>query len=809
MKKHYLKLKSLALALLVASSAFAGVNTTVQFIHNSPDPLVANVDLWYDGGSGQQLLETDFAYHEATTYKVVYSNVYLKFYVKPTGSSASTVAIDSFTTGVLTTQYTQFILSGVKGSGYAANPNSLSTALSIYRLDNARVASTAPPLVDVIAFHGVTDAPGIDVRVRSGGPLLVNNLKYGSYSPAYLQVPASWYQLEVIVEDSSSVINTWIANTTALAGQSATIFASGFATPANNNNGPGIGLYAALANGLVIALPVRQVAQVQLVHNAADPALDTVNIYVNTQLGFPKLKFRGATPFIPITANYPIQLGIVPKTGTSWADTVKTWTFFFNADSNYVAMATGVLNTGSFAANPDAVSTALDVSVLEGAVIANGSPTNVSFNFAAGITDLYGTDVQIRSGGPILFNNVSYKDVRGYRQAPAYYYAWEVIKQDSSLPAALNAWILNLSNYAGSGIYVFSSGFLTPSANGNGAAYDLFGALPTGQVIAFPRRQTASVQFANNCADPIGDTVDVYINGAKYFSNFAYRSASPMLSIMTANFPINIGIAQAGSTSVNDTFWHDIKFFSPGQIYVGVAQGNISNGMAANPDGADNSFTLNIQNPAQSQAVDTSHFDYYFLHGAPDAPSVDIKQMGGNTLFNDATYGAQAAYISTTPANVVLDVQNTAGTTTYASYVANFAALAGQAGCLVASGYLNPSANQNGKPFGLYLIKATGGPFVQLPLYTSIANLNEEIGLNMYPNPNNGTMYITFNMPKAERVSIDITDINGSLVKSVLNETVSGQQNISIDMNDLSNGMYIARITTAGKTTNNKFTLLK
>jgi hypothetical protein len=807
MKKYYLKLNALAAVVLLATNAFAGFNTFVQLIHNSPDPLAANVDIWYDGGNGQQLFEADFTYLDATTYKQTNTPTQLKFFVKPSGSSVSTPALDSFDVGVLTTQYTQFIVSGVVGSGYAANPNSLSTAIKFNRLNNARTVGANPPLVDVIAFHGVTDAPGIDVRVRSGGPLLVNNLKYGSYSPAYLQVPASWYQLEVIVEDSSSVINTWIANTTALGGQSATIFASGFATPANNNNGPALGLYAALANGTVVALPVRRTANVQLVHNSADPALDTVNVYVNTQLGFPNLKFRGATPFIPITADFPIQLGVVPTTGTSWADTIKTWTFFFNPDSNYVAMVTGVVNPANFAANPDALATGLDVAVKQGAVIANGSGTNVSFNFANGVTDVYALDARVRSGGPLLFNNTEYKEVNNYIQAPAYYYAWELLKQDSSLPV-IDAWILNLSNYAGSGIYIFSSGFLTPSSNNNGPQFDLFGALPSGQVIAFPRRQTATVQFVNNCADPIADTMDVYINGAKYFAGFAYRTASPMLGIMTANFPIDIGIAPAGSTSVNDTFWREIKFFSPGQVYVGIAQGNVGNNMAANPDGNDNSFNLVIKNPGQVTSVVNTDFDYFVLHGAPDAPNVDIKVMGGSTLANDVAYGSSTSYQATTPSSSVLQVQDVTGTTTIASYVADFSSRAGQAGFVVASGYVNPSANNNGAPFGLYLV-TSGGSFVALPLYSSITNLNEEIGLNMFPNPNNGTLYINFTMKQPELITIDITDVNGSVVKNVLSETMNGKQDLAVDMNDLSNGLYFARVTTASKTSVNKFTLVK
>jgi hypothetical protein len=90
-----------------------------------------------------------------------------------------------------------------------------------------------------------------------------------------------------------------------------------------------------------------------------------VDIYVNGQLGFPDLAFRGATPYIPITANFPIRVGIAPGNSTSYNDTIKTWLYFFEADTNYIAEAVGVVGSG-FAANPNGISTALDIVVKQG-----------------------------------------------------------------------------------------------------------------------------------------------------------------------------------------------------------------------------------------------------------------------------------------------------------------------------------------------------------------------------------------------------------------------------------------------------------
>jgi hypothetical protein len=801
MKKHFPKLSAFAAALFISFSAIAGGPTAnLQVIHNCADPLASSVDVYVNGS----LFLDNFDFRTATPFTQVPAGVSIEVGVAPSNSTSVNDTLKTFTLGPLATDSNYIVVaSGTVGTGFAANPNGRSIAFDLKVVANAKTTSGNAGLVAVDAFHGATDAPGVDVRVRGGGPLLVNNLKYGDAS-GYLNVPPAYYQLEVITEDSALTYNTWIANVSTLGGSAAFVFASGFLTPSANNSGPAFGLYAALPNGTVIALPVRQTANVQLVHNAADPALDSVDVYVNGQLGFPNLKFRGATPYIPITAGVPIQLGIAPGNSTSWADTVKTWTYFFDADSNYVAMAVGVNGSG-FAANPNGVSTALDVVVKEGTIISNGNSGIVSFCVAHGATDAPKVDVRVRSGGPLLVNNAQYKDVTGYINVPPTYYALEVLTADSV--TVYDAWIANLSSLGGSGAYVFASGFLSPSNNNGGADFGLFAALPTGQVVAFPKRQTATVQFVNNSTSQ--DKIDVYINGAKYFGNFTQRVSSPALGIMTANFPINIAIAPGGSTSINDTFWQKTLFFSPGEFYIGTASGNVGTGFAANPDGKSTAFDLLIKTPGQLASTNSNEFQFFAIHGSPDAPTVDVKVRGGATLIDNAAYGDQTSYIGVPSGSYVLDVTDASGTTVVKSYVADLSTLAGQSGTILASGYLDPTSNNNRPSFGLFLITPSGGPFVGLPEYVGINELNKEIGLNMFPNPSNGTLNINFNLPANQQVTIDITNLNGQVIKQVTNQVLSGQQNITVDLNNLSNGMYFARITTADKTSTNKFTLVK
>lgn len=806
MNKTFLKLKMLAATVFTGLAAFAGGGPTanVQVIHNCAAPAAATVDVYVNGS----IFLDDFDFREATPYTAIPAGIAYNIGVAPGNSTSVNDTIASFLVGPLDADSNYVVIaSGTVGTGF--NP---ATPFDLKIIANSKTSAPAG-FVNFTVFHGSTDAPDVDVRVRSGGPLLANNLTYGTagtvFGPnTYFTAPASWYQLEVIAADSSAVVNTWIANLSGASGKSAVVFASGFASPANNNNGAALGLWAAFNDGTVVELPVRRTANVQLVHNAADPTLATVDVYVNGALGFPDLAFRGATPFIPITANFPIQVGLAPGNSTSWADTLKTWLYFFEPDSNYVAMAVGNLGTG-FAANPNGISTAVDVVVKSNAIISTGVPSIVQFCVAHGATDAPKVDVRVRSGGPLLVNDAAYKDVTGYITVPANYYALEVLTADSS--TLYDAWIANLSGLGGSGAFVFASGYIDSTANNNGKNFNLFAALPTGQVVAFPRRQTANVQFVHNCYDPIADTVDVYINGALYFNDFIYKNASPVMGIMTADFPINIAFAPNTSTSVADTFWQKTLFFSPGETYIGIAQGLVGTGFAANPDGKDTKFTLAIKTPGLSASTNPSQFQFFVDHASTDAPTVDVDVVGGGNVVNDAGYGDLTNYIGVPGDAYVLDVKSSNGATTYASYVFDVTTRNGQAGTVIASGFLNPAANGNSPyGFGLYLITAGGGPFQPLPLFTSVVDLTKELGLQMYPNPSAGTIYFDFNLINSTDMNIEITDLNGRVVSNVFNGNLdSGSQLISADLSNLSNGLYIARVINGEKAANVKFSVAK
>ncbi|MDR0927905.1 MAG: T9SS type A sorting domain-containing protein [Ignavibacteria bacterium] len=72
---------------------------------------------------------------------------------------------------------------------------------------------------------------------------------------------------------------------------------------------------------------------------------------------------------------------------------------------------------------------------------------------------------------------------------------------------------------------------------------------------------------------------------------------------------------------------------------------------------------------------------------------------------------------------------------------------------------------------------------------------NGAIG-NIFPNPTNGMAYITFDLPKPERLNIQVIDLTGNVVKEIANYLFGiGKQTMEFDISAVANGKYYVIIT--------------
>jgi len=787
MKKVF---RSLVLSLLLATAgSVANAQTAeLQVIHNCADPVADSVDVYVDG-----LIAIDnFAFRNATGFLTLPAGVDIHVGIAPKTSTSVSDTLVNYTINLASGQRYVAIASGVLNPGsFAANPDGRATGFNLLVRDNIRDAAASSGEVDFIVLHGATDAPAVDVIPQSSATALVAGAAYTDIT-SYLTVPAAAYRLNITpAGDNSTIVASYNVDLSTLGGGAAVVFASGFLNPAANQNGPAFGLFAALPNGTVVEFSLNTNARVQVIHNAADPAAAVVDVYGNSDPLIPDFAFRTATPFIDVPAGVDITIGIAPGTSTSVNDTIPglSTTVNLTAGQTYVVIANGVTAPGSFATNPDGrpinFGLFLKTTVRESAT--DGS--NVDFFVLHGATDAPTVDVIPQSSAAPLVDNAAYGDITGYLSVPASQYFLNITpgSDNSTIVASYN---VDLSSLGGGSAVVFASGFLDPAANQNGEAFGIYAALANGTVVAFPLNTNARVQVIHNSADPAAAVVDVYGNSNPLIPDFAFRTATPFIDV-PAGVDITIGIAPGTSTSVNDTIpgLSTTVNLTAGQSYVVIANGvTAPASFAVNPDGRPTSFALYVKPAVREAGTDGGNVDFFAFHGATDAPTVDVIARGVATLVDDAAYGDFTGYLSVPAALYTLDVTPAAGSLVVASFAADLSTLGGGSAVVFASGFLDPTTNQNGEAFGLFAALANGTvvPFTNT---TGIDESNIRFATGIFPNPANNRIQVGLQVKNAANAQVQVTDVTGRIVLNRQAYLVDNQL-LSLDIDQLPGGVY-------------------
>ena len=464
-----------------------------------------------------------------------------------------------------------------------------------------------------------------------------------------------------------------------------------------------------------------QTAELQVIHNCADPAADSVDVYVNGNLTLDNFAFRTATGFLTLPAGVDLQVGIAPKGSMSAADTLVNYTLNLTDGQRYVAIASGVLSPANFAANPESRSTSFTLLVRDNIRSASSLSGDVDFIALHGATDAPSVDIIPQSSATPLIAGATYSDITSYLTVPAADYRLNITPAGSN-STVVASYDVDLSSLGGGAAIVFASGFLNPAANQNGPAFGLFAALPNGTVVEFPLNTFARVQVIHNAADPAAAVVDVYANSTLLIPDFAFRTATPFIDV-PAGVDITIGIAPGNSMSVSDTLpgLSTTANLTAGQSYVLVADGVTDpSSFLPNPDGRQINFGLLFKSTVRESAANSGNVDFIVVHGSTDAPGVDvIPQSSATPLVDNASYGDITNYLSVPAASYNLNITPSLDNSVIvASYTADLSGLAGSSAVIFASGFLDPALNQNGEAFGVYAA-LTNGTVIALPANTN------------------------------------------------------------------------------------------
>jgi hypothetical protein len=266
---------------------------------------------------------------------------------------------------------------------------------------------------------------------------------------------------------------------------------------------------------------------------------------------------------------------------------------------------------------------------------------------------------------------------------------------------------------------------------------------------------------------------------------------------------------------VNDTLVNIPVVLNEGGTYAAIANGVLDpNSFAPNPDGIGTGFQLLLQ-PMAQESASGSDVEFYAVHGSTDAPTVDIIARGVGTLIENVPYTAVSGYQAVPPGVYTIDIADSSGTTVVASFELDVSGLAGSAASVIASGFLNPTSNENGPAFGLIVVLPDGNVLVLPSVPTSINPIKSttptsfELDQN-YPNPFNPTTTISFMVPQNELVTLTVHNIIGQEVATLVNERLApGSYRIDFDARNLASGTYFYIVEAGSFRSVKKMTLLK
>jgi hypothetical protein len=226
----------------------------VQVVHNSPDAAFDTVDVYIEG----ELVGDDLTYRQATAALSYPSGIAVDVAITPSDSASDEDAIFVATPTLAAGATYAGIATGVSDpSQFEANPGGEDIAFDV-KFGVVREVSDSWDMVQLKAFHGVTDAPAIDVVTAAGKQTLVDDLSYGQFSEFFMVDPAP-VGLQVTPADQSSVVAQVDVDLGVFEGEALTLVASGFLTPGdldqiNGTDGPGFAILAIQADGTVAEL---------------------------------------------------------------------------------------------------------------------------------------------------------------------------------------------------------------------------------------------------------------------------------------------------------------------------------------------------------------------------------------------------------------------------------------------------------------------------------------------------------------------------------------------------------------------------
>jgi hypothetical protein len=441
--------------------------------------------------------------------------------------------------------------------------------------------------------HASPNAPGVDIAVQGGGPILFNNIVFKGVGD-YIEVAAGTYDLEVnVTGTNTNVLN--LPGTELMGGMVYTVYATGFAggSPALDAS---------------ISLDAEPDTRVRVMH--ASPDAPAVDVLVDSSPAFSNLEFPDIADYA--TLPYGTYNVTVVPTGETGPGVIGPVDLNFMNDTDYTVMAVNTL----------ASIEPLILMDMNGPISAN----KAWVRFVHASPDAPAVDIAL-AGGAVLFSDIEFKEVGTYLEVDAGTYDLEVRLTGTSTV------VLDLPGL------VFANGTVNTAYAIGFAAGKGIDSPVLGAVLNADATPDARVRVMH--ASPDAPAVDVLVNGTAAFTDIAYKDMTEYASLPYGAWEIEVVAAGTMGPAVIGPVVLDLANDTD---YTVVALNTLEN---IEP-------IVLVDNNAM---LDMDKAWVRFVHTSADAPAVDVALAGGAVLFSNVSFKEVATYIEVDAGTYDLEVR--------------------------------------------------------------------------------------------------------------------------------------------------------
>lgn len=308
--------------------------------------------------------------------------------------------------------------------------------------------------------------------------------------------------------------------------------------------------------------------------------------------------------------------------------------------------------------------------------------------------------------------------------------------------------------------------------------------------------RVAKAQVIHNAPDPALETVDVFINNRMVINDFDFRSATPYIYVpcdqeALISFSTDIRANNPSTSAIRVPF----KFHSQ-KTYQVTATGVLSPALfAPNPEGRSTNFRLEVLDNASASTEQPGIAKVLFVHGSPDGPTFRVRIRDGNRYeLTDLSYTSRQGPVGLVDAPTFIDLALSDGSL-FGTWSLTPFPIIGESALVIASGFVNPEINGQGRPFQLIMVRPNGDTYPLIRMGTQQKTPMASSSVQALIRSHNGEVIIDREQPCPCQFSLDLYNLAGQHVASHrFNGLESGSTHI--DVTNLPVGFYVYQLNT-------------